>query len=148
MIPRCVAHRGVNLGSVQCASHHGDNLLGVQHTAELRASNFEKISSVCNIPGRWFQRCVTHRGDDLRAHCRKNLTGVQHSAEKISYGVQHTVESWPPSFEKISALGNTPHRRYPRCATHCGDKLHTTESKLKSSLVFGCFKRDNMQKYF
>ena len=58
------------------------------------------------------------RGDYLR--------GVQHTAEMISV---HTTEA-------ISAVCNP---WSPRCATYRGDKLHTAESKSKSSLDYDYF---------
>ena len=52
--------------SSQFATHCGDDLRGMQHTAEI-------ISAVCNIPQWSSQGCATHRGDDLR--------GMQHTTE-------------------------------------------------------------------
>ena len=73
-------------------------------------------------------RCATYRGDYLRAHCRDDLSGVQHTAATIS---QNTAESRAPSFKKnlcpvhhTKEMQQTTCERWSQqCATHGGDDL-------------------------
>ena len=93
------------MGSPRCATYRGDNLRGVQHTAEkISVHTTEMISTVCNTPQGRSRQNVAHPGDHLR-------------------GVQHTSESRAPNVEKISWVCNPLWRQSRWCAAHRGDDL-------------------------
>ena len=101
----------------------GDNLSGVQHTAESRALILEKklggvqhtveiisaVSAVCSIPRRWSPRCATHRKDDFLS--------VQ------------------PTAEMISSVCNPPQRWFPRCATHRRDDIRGVQLRVHTAEI-------------
>ena len=94
------------------------------------------LNSVSILPRysikKWSPPRAAHRRDSFLIYVftNKNLQGVLHTAETIS------------------AVCIIPLRWSPRCEPDRGDKLHTAEMKSKSSLVSGCFSRDNQVKSF
>ena len=84
-------------------------------------------------------RCATYRGDYLRAHCRDDLSGVQHTAATIS---QNTAESRAPSFKKISAVCITLKRcNKPHVRDDPSNVQHTVEMIFKVCNTPYCFKK-------
>ena len=118
-------------------AHCWDDLLSVKHTAEM-------ISALCNISQRLSSWCATYRGDDPRGvwHTEVMVSTVCCNIPwRLSLWCAHTTEIISVhTTESISAVCNTLQRWSPRCATYRRDKLHTSESKLKSSMVNGCQK--------